>query len=175
MQNLAMTGWDSRDKRVVQARVGSLPDNCDPRIAEFHRYWLSLKPAPDLLPGRQHFDPVDVPGFLPWLWLVDVEQDPIRFRYRLVGTGHVEALGAEDTGKYMDEALAGFAGSESEAQHFEVVRRGAISYLEQPSWVGKLQGVRWFRRLLLPFARDGRTVDLIMGLGYYSDREKLSA
>ena len=36
-----------------------------PRVARLYRYWLSIHPPGGGLPGRQHFDPVDVPELLP--------------------------------------------------------------------------------------------------------------
>jgi hypothetical protein len=32
----------------------------NPKVLRFLDYWLSLKPA-EGLPGRQHFDPLDIP------------------------------------------------------------------------------------------------------------------
>ena len=59
-----------------------LPAHC-----ELFAYWRSLFPE-DGLPGRQHFDPVDVPHLLRMLFLVDIVRGgkKIRFRYRLLGT-----------------------------------------------------------------------------------------
>ncbi len=33
-------------------------------IIDIHAYWQSIRPAPELLPGRQHFDPVAIPRLL---------------------------------------------------------------------------------------------------------------
>jgi hypothetical protein len=35
------------------------------RLARLYAYWRAIRPAPDALPGRRHFDPVDVPWALP--------------------------------------------------------------------------------------------------------------
>jgi hypothetical protein len=57
-----------------------------PALVEIYRHWLSLCPGEGELPGRQHLDPARFPHLLPQTWLLEVVHDPIRFRYRLVGT-----------------------------------------------------------------------------------------
>lgn len=67
------------------------------------RYWRERHPA-NGLPGRQHIDPLDVVSLLPGIWLLDVQREPFRLRYRLVGTRVTESIGREVTGLWMDEA-----------------------------------------------------------------------
>src|SRR5690348_8213244 len=62
------TRRDSDDESLY---ADFLPENCDHRLRELYEYWRSRHPAEGVLPGRQHFDPVDVPKLLPWIWLVD--------------------------------------------------------------------------------------------------------
>ena len=69
----------------------------------FYDCWLRISP-PGRLPGRQHVSPFDIVPLLPRVWLLDVVRDPLRFRYRLVGTGEVRTLGREVTGQWIDEA-----------------------------------------------------------------------
>lgn len=69
-----------------------------PKIRGLTEYWVSIRP-PGLLPGRQHFEPLDVPALLPNLWLVDVIRGAApRFRYRLVGTNIARAFDGDPTG-----------------------------------------------------------------------------
>src|SRR5688572_5758180 len=72
----------------------------NPLLARFFDYWLAIRPSADCLPGRQHFDPIDIPHVMPRVWLLDVvrDGDRLRFRYRLVGTKEVETLQQEATG-----------------------------------------------------------------------------
>jgi hypothetical protein len=56
-----------------------------PMVLSFYEYWLSVAP-PGRLPGRQHIRPEDLVPMLPRLWMLDVHRNPLRFRYRLVGT-----------------------------------------------------------------------------------------
>jgi hypothetical protein len=104
-----------------------------------HRCWLSIHPEPDLLPGRRHFDPVMVPRLLPRLWLLDVRRAPLRFRYRLVGTVHIETGGEDPTGQWLDETHPAFAASPAFPQYRAVAQdrmiafyRGMPTYVIQP-------------------------------------------
>src|SRR4051812_22620200 len=76
----------------------------DPRFREFFDYWRSKAP-PGRLPGRQHIDPLDIPHLLPGVALFDVLRNGtgLRFRWRLIGTALVDAIGDDYTGRFVDE------------------------------------------------------------------------
>ena len=57
------------------------------------------------IPDRSQLDPSDIKPLLPNLLLLDVEHEPFRVRYRLVGTRIREATGFDITGRYLDELL----------------------------------------------------------------------
>src|SRR5579863_3722015 len=78
-----------------------------PKTRKLLEYWHSMRPAPGLLPGRQHFDPLDIPGLMPNIFMLDRFPDSGRLRYRLVGTRVVEAMLRDLTGKWYDEAHPG--------------------------------------------------------------------
>jgi hypothetical protein len=59
------------------------------------------------MPARADFDPVDVPQILPNITITDVFYDPLRFRYRLIGTAITELTGRDATGKWLDRELYG--------------------------------------------------------------------
>src|SRR5688572_4610245 len=54
------------------------------RIRKLNAYWQDR--ASGKVPSRAEIDPVDVRELLPNLMMIDVIEDPPRFRYRLVGT-----------------------------------------------------------------------------------------
>ena len=71
-----------------------------PKIRRMIAHWESLAPGPGILPGRQHFDPIQVPDLLPHIWLIDVERGPmLRFRYRLLGTALIVGTIVEVLGR----------------------------------------------------------------------------
>ncbi len=73
-----------------------------PTIAELHEYWLGRR-RDRSMPCRADIDPSDLTALLPHIALVDIEYDPFRVRYRVVGTKMVEYVGHDFTGLYLDE------------------------------------------------------------------------
>jgi hypothetical protein len=72
-------------------------------IRALHSWWLDH--ARSDIPDRSELHPEDVKPLLPYLLISDVEYNPFRIRYRLVGTKVVEATGIDFTGRYLDELL----------------------------------------------------------------------
>lgn len=70
-------------------------------VRELARYWHSKKTA--AAPPRSAIDPLEVPRLLPYLVIAQIERDPFRIRYRLVGTQVVQSHGADFTNRYLDE------------------------------------------------------------------------
>jgi hypothetical protein len=139
------------------------------RVRALYEHWLTLHPATSRFPGRQHFDPLKVAGLMPWVWMVDVVHKDAhpRFRYRLLGTKHVQALGRDYTGWWMDEAHPAFS-SPSIFAHYLSVASGEVSWRRgQPGFQTQRDFVFEMERVMLPMARDGVTVDLILAITVY--------
>jgi len=109
-----------------------------------------------------------MPALLPNLWLLDVQREPFRLRYRLAGTTITRCVGREITGQWMDEAQPRSA---STAGFFDRYRNVVDTKLA--SWrkgAPKLDADVFFRRLeniLLPLARDGNEVDMLLAMTIY--------
>ena len=137
----------------------------NPLIARFFEYWLSIAPA-GRLPGRQHFDPLDIAELMPRAWILDVvrEAGRARFRYRLVGTREVQTLQREVTGQWLDEAHPHLNGSPQGFARFHFIaesgkptyRKGRVTFVHH-------KDDRIVENCILPMARDGATVDMIAG------------
>jgi hypothetical protein len=138
----------------------------DPRFREFFAYW-ERKAPPGRLPGRQHIDPGEMPRLLPGIVLYDVVRDGrnLRFRWRLVGTSVVAAVGADHTGQFVDEVILDPAQRAALQRALaEVVRTRAPRFWRTPiSYPGR-EFVA-LERLALPLASDGETVDVV--IAYY--------
>ena len=145
-----------------------LPLGCDPRIVQLHRYWLGIRPAPDKLPGRQHFDPVAIPQLLRWLFLVDVVRDPLRFRYRLVGSEHVALFGRDTRGEWLDETHPSFASSTAYPVFASAADGTEISLYRGPPVLFVHKRFLAIERLLLPLARNGRQPDILLGITIFT-------
>ena len=126
-------------------------------------YWRG-KHAKAVLPGRQHIQPEEIVRVLPHLVLYDVIRDGTGydFRARLVGTAFSELLGRNITGRLLSEvadpvSYAGLRRRLAEAVECRVPVTG-ISRVHHPE-----RSFLTFSHLTLPLARDGRTVDMLLG------------
>lgn len=80
------------------------PDEVRSDVVRFLLRWWLGKCGADI-PDRRDLDPADMKPLLPNILLSDVEHDPFRIRYRLVGTRAREATGFNIVGRYLDELL----------------------------------------------------------------------
>jgi hypothetical protein len=156
----------------VLSQDESLP-TCDGRLALLHRYWRSIRPATDLLPGRQHIDPCGMPrDLLRWIWLVDVQRAPLRFSYRLVGTGHAEAKECDRTGRFLDDTYPDFARSIVYPQFASGVEAQRLSYYLGPPVFHIKKDYDWTERLMMPLARNGRDVDMLLAITLFKSKSE---
>ena len=99
----------------------------DHALCELVRYWIKIHPGKHL-PGRQDFDPLDIPKVLRHLVLTDVERDPFRFKIHLMGTAMVEAFGNDFTGSYLDEVFENFHQTYGCINRIETATTGVPTY-----------------------------------------------
>lgn len=148
--------------------------------AEFREllaYWQS-KLAPGRLPGRQHIDPTDLqPRHLSQLLLLDVVAPAApklrrRYRFRVAGTGFSAIAGRDVTGLHYDEIGAPERAMPVIRALDLVVERKAPVYLSGCLSIPS-QDYVWVKRLGLPLAQDGDTVDMILAI-WLAERRKIS-
>jgi len=145
-------------------RETSLPPEAlaDPVLRRVHEYWVAKSP-PGGLPSRAVVDPIDLGPLLPHLGLVDVilEPPPFRLRFRLCGEVMVRLAGANPTGKYYDEFFEPDALATLRAEVERVITSGQPSFVERRAMRPTRDFAR-YRRLMLPLAADGRTIDMLL-------------
>ena len=135
----------------------------NPKLAEFFDYWLSIKPA-EGLPGRQHFDPLAVVALMPDLWMLGVDEASGRYHYRLVGTRVVEAMGRDVTGRWYDEVHPD-AAAHPMAEYLRArILAGEVTWRRGRPWLQVDPEIYEIEQVLLPLARDGRTVDMLLAI-----------
>lgn len=141
---------------------------CDEQIIRMHRYWRDIRPAGSLMPGRPHLDPAAIPRLLPTIRLYDVHRDPWRFRYRLVGTELVRTLGRDPTGTWYHENVECAESTRSHADLVFVAEGKGICYRRGfPLQLAPNKDHVSSERILLPLARDGTVVDMVLGFTVY--------
>jgi hypothetical protein len=146
------------------SRLGS------PMLRRFHAYWQD-KRGERAMPSFDDLDPLEFPWALGNLTLVDVLREPVRFRYRLVGSAHVERLGMDMTGKFVDDFPS--------AAVRQILMR---SYAEAVETAQPLHRTRWdvvagvnhhYEALILPLASAPPTVDMLAICAQYIERRKI--
>jgi hypothetical protein len=134
------------------------------RLQRLFDYWRSKRPD-GRLPARKDIDPMEIPDLLSGLILIDVVRDgkARRYRFRLVGTEFVNAVGEDVTGRWLDEI--GRLGSTDAviANYEEAVAGKSPHFWESTMHIEGREHVR-YRRLICPLASDGETVDMLIGV-----------
>lgn len=74
----------------------------DSNVRQFLQLWFDAGGSGSP-PDKGFLDPLRLRFLLGSLSLLEVQPDPLRFRYRLIGTDIVQRLGYELTGKWLDE------------------------------------------------------------------------
>jgi len=127
-------------------------------------YWRSKAPREGVLPGRQHIDPIEIPRLLQYVWLLDVVDDPRRFRVRLVGTALVQTGTPARTGDFMADFMPPDKRQASLADLERVVQSREPWWFRGPVILRHNTFVQEVERIVLPLAADGRRVDMLLCL-----------
>ena len=137
-----------------------------PILRRFFEYYLEKRGDREF-PARRDLDPVDFPYALGDITLVDVEYKPLRFRFRLDGSRHVQRFGFDLTGHSLDD----FPYPEMRQAIFESYR-DVVEAREPRRYYRDLEtGDRWFRyeTLLLPLSDDNRTINMLISAISFHD------
>lgn len=143
-----------------------------PTLQKLYSYWAGLRGNRDF-PARSDLDPIDFWFALGCVSLIEVLPDPLRFRYRLVGTNLTRNLGYEMTGKLLDEM------PEPEVRaylldKYTTVLRERRPILEQGHHT--LDRRVWrHETLYLPLSNDGRDIDVIVSCRITTPPKAVSA
>ena len=82
--------------------IAALPAHS--KLEALRQYWEENRQN-SALPSRSNFNAERMIPWLPHISLVDVGHDPLRFRFRLMGTGCVRYAGSDHTGKCIEECV----------------------------------------------------------------------
>ena len=141
-------------------------DSDDGFLLTLHAYW-ELKCAGRDLPDRADIDPVEMPRrLLPYLFIVEYAPIPGRWRYRLMGTEMVERLGADLTGRFLDEALGGRYCNYLTPLNAEVRASRRPLYTES-TLTSDDGAVLLTKRMLVPLTNGGDEVAMVLGAQTY--------
>ncbi|MFD2205764.1 PAS domain-containing protein [Kiloniella antarctica] len=149
-------------------------------VERAYKYWLSKRPpekgtpgngstdecqssggGAGLLPSRALIDPIEMRAFLPNVLLLDVQREPLDFRFRVVGTSVTPLLNRDYTSEWMSNIDNLKAPGKVWTNCSSAVEFGEPVYACTP-YTGPKRGILDVEDLILPLAADGRTVDMLM-------------
>ena len=141
-----------------------------PRLRQLFAHWRAIAP-PAGLPGSSDFDAAPVPDLAPDLWLLDVQKAPLRLRYRSCGAGIVAALGHDPTGRWLDEVHPRAKEPNYYDRYRTMVEQGVVTWRKgRPAFWHEVKS-RALENLIVPLAKDGRTVDRLVAMTVLYDAE----
>ncbi len=133
--------------------------HADP-LSILYRHWQEMR-SDKVAPAREDLDFARIIPVLPNLGLVDVEENPRRYRMRLLGADIVTGYGCDMVGVYVDELDVGDGLPAILLYLNQAVELAVPAYLS--SEYTKQDG-RLIRneRLALPLSSNGKKVDMII-------------
>lgn len=133
----------------------------EPVLREILDYWKERRGI-RRMPARADIEVTDFPALLPYLFVIDVLDNPRDFRFRLAGTHFREAVGEEVTGKLIAEAFPPEFGAEVRQAWSQVIERREPVRGEGDLWVPDRDYVKW-EGVAAPLSSDGVTVNMLLG------------
>lgn len=133
---------------------------CRRETAAFFLYWES-KRCGRAMPSRADIDPLEMKSWLPGVALVDVQRNPYRLIYRLVGTRATKLRGQEVTGMAVQDAWFG-ASLDAALENYRLVIEEVRPVYDWDRTPAPSGFAREAETLLLPLSSDGTTVDMVL-------------
>lgn len=130
-------------------------------LKTLYAYWQGLRHG-RRAPARSDLDPSDIVSVLPHIGLYDVEENPRRYRIRLLGTRIVSWYGCDLTGRYLDEIDFGESAESTFKTLNDVVDLCVPAHMTG-EYVKQDERTIRFERIYLPLSSDGRKVDMVIG------------
>lgn len=146
----------------------NLPRFSSQILDEGFAYWDRIRGG-RRMPRFADIDPVDIPKLLPHALVLDVEPDPLDFRYRLIG---------EHVGKFVRKGLKGCSFREFEEKKpgnvifdtLATVVYGKLPRFGRSAYAGENPKMQMFQEILLPLSDDGDNVNRILIFAEFRDK-----
>jgi PAS domain len=136
-----------------------LPGLSEPDLHRFYAYLEEKRGAREFA-ARRDIDPLDFPYVLGNIVLFDVLYQPLRFRYRLVGSMIVARVGYDMTGKFLHEHPHPSYRDYMLECYAEVIRSRRPSGGDYDLFMDR--EIRRYRCIRVPLSNDGEIIDKII-------------
>lgn len=113
------------------------------------------------LPARADFSHEDLWPFMGDVALIEVEQSPLRFRFRLIGTNIVAMVDRDMSGRYLDDVYTG-ASYDDAVRSFDYILENKVPVRGAGNISHAEKGHLRVEVLDAPLSSDGTTVDMIL-------------
>jgi hypothetical protein len=145
----------------------------DDRLRQFIDY-LERKRAGRAFVARADIDPLELKFILGNLLLFDVLYDPLRFRYRLVGSHLAARRGFDMTGKLLDEHPDPVVAEAVRRNLVKIIETRAPTLVTVDAPIDNVPG--WYESLGVPLSDDGSIINMVVAavgtVARYADAPK---
>lgn len=140
-----------------------------PVMSQFLKIWETARDgrfAPSWKDLNFSSFPIEI---IPYMYLIDVLQDPVRFRYRFIGTKVCELEGQDYTNRFVHDLQPSTLASAANCEFRKFARN------PQPVFFMMVANIDAYRRYLysvyggmrLPLSDDGKTLNQIISLAQF--------
>ena len=142
--------------------VTSADELNDPILVGLFSYWQGL-PRTGSIPLYASVDVVDIPPhLLPNIFLVEVENNPRNYRYKLTGTEIDRRNGFAVTGMRLSEVPIDH--TDKLAAEFDRIVETGEPRFSSGAFITSDELFRDVERVVVPLSHDGETVDMLLGI-----------
>jgi hypothetical protein len=139
--------------------MGLPEDIAAPQLRQLYAWWRAHHVA-GKFPSRRQIDPLDLKFLLGNLMIIDVAHDPLRFRFRLIGTELAARMRRDWSGKplgtYPDAEFRDHL-----QRVYEDVVRGRVPVANTRRLLVDGRSYR-YDGLILPLSTDGTVIDALL-------------
>ncbi len=135
------------------------------RIKSLDAYWHSLRGDRNF-PAKRDIDPAEIKTSLPYINIAEIHGQPLRVRYRLVGTELCRVYNEDYTGKWLHETDWGPLVDQYEQIYRTILaRRTPMFGVGRIEWEGRIITSEWGK---WPLSADGITITHCLGMADYA-------
>ena len=131
-----------------------------PKLQRLYQDWLDRR-RDRIMPARKDFDILDLWYAIGDLNLLEVLEEPLRFRYRVHGSSPVGRLDLDLTGKTTDDLPDPVYRDMVRRSYNEVVETKAPKRITRDPYYLRTRPARW-EAVILPLSSDGISVNMLL-------------